>query len=109
MKFLGFKIIFKHYIPEHKIVSVLKEHCFYKNNRSVFYFFDIQNEKNGCVFYWGLIDYDKEFDFYIDIDECVNEAKHSILERFESDIISFSDGIMDAVTIVKCTDLNNED
>ena len=46
MEFLGFKIIFKEYIPEHKIVSLLKEHVFYKEKKDIFYHMEVV-EKTG--------------------------------------------------------------
>lgn len=99
MNFLGFKIIFNRYIPEHKIVSLLKEHIFYKEKKDIFYHMELIEKTGECVFYWGLLDFDVSCDFHINIEELIQEAQHSILNQFNDSIVLHTEGVMNAKDI----------
>lgn len=92
MEFIGFKIVFKKYIPEYKIITLLKEHVFYKEKRNVFFHIKFSDETKQCVLYWGLCDFNESLK--IDIEEAIKEAEHSIFENFNSYIAESKKGVM---------------
>ncbi len=99
MEFLGFKIIFKEYIPEHKIVSLLKEHVFYKEKKDIFYHMEVVEKTGQCIFCWGLLEFDTSCDFHIDIESLIEDARHSIFNQFNESIVLHTEGIMNAKDI----------